>query len=162
MFVDDIYLQSTAGAYIDMLDYERVEVLRGPQGTLYGRNATTGAIKFVPRRPSLTDMRVYAEATYGRRDRLDLRAGVGGPLIDGVLAAKLDVFRTANDGFLTRVTEANVDVDRKFARQEHYGGRLSLLWQATTRSSWSSTSTDRSRTTGPIWSRRSCRRTRPT
>jgi iron complex outermembrane receptor protein len=130
VFVDDIYLQSTAGAYIDMLDYERVEALRGPQGTLYGRNATTGAIKFIPRRPSLTDTRIYAEATYGRRERLDLRGGIGGPLVEGVLAAKLDVFRSATDGFLTRVTEANAEVDDEFARQEHYGARLSLLWQA--------------------------------
>lgn len=130
VFVDDIYLQSTAGAYIDMLDFERVEVLRGPQGTLYGRNATTGAIKFVPRRPSLTDTRIYAEATFGSRERIDLRGGVSVPLVDGVLGAKLDVFRSANSGFLTRVTEANVEVDDEFARQEHYGARLSFLWQA--------------------------------
>ena len=55
VFVDDIYLQSTAAAYVDQIDFERVEVLRGPQGTLYGRNATVGAIKFVPRRPNLKD-----------------------------------------------------------------------------------------------------------
>lgn len=128
VFVDDIYLQSTAAAYVDMIDFERVEVLRGPQGTLYGRNATVGAIKFVPRRPNLNAVTGGASATYGSHDRIDIKANLSVPVIADKLAVKLDAYRTANDGFVKLVDPSNRVVDGSVARLEHYGARLSSLF----------------------------------
>src|SRR5882762_10417519 len=74
LYIDDVYYPRLTGANFDLLDVERVEVLRGPQGTLYGRNSEGGAVRFVTRKPT-GDGGGYLTATYGTRDRLDLRAG---------------------------------------------------------------------------------------
>jgi iron complex outermembrane recepter protein len=130
VFVDDIYLQSTAAAYIDQIDFERVEVLRGPQGTLYGRNATVGAIKFVPRRPDLDKMTGAASVVFGSNSRIDTKGNISIPVVPGTFAIKLDAYRTANDGFVTRVNAANQDLDKDVASMEHYGARVSTLFRA--------------------------------
>jgi iron complex outermembrane recepter protein len=130
IFVDDVYLQSTASAFIEINDFERVEVLRGPQGTLYGRNATTGAIKFVPKRPNLDEFAGFADAVYGSNQRINLSGGVSAPLVPGVLAARLTAYFNTTDGYITRVNEANQKLDGSYADMEHYGARLAFLWQA--------------------------------
>lgn len=131
VFVDDVYLQSTAGAYIDMVDFERVEVLRGPQGTLYGRNATTGAVKFIPRRPPLDAPTLKADLAIGEHARTDARVFWGVPLILDRLGMKLDVYYTENEGYRDRVDAANQVVDDEIDRMKHYGGRLAFLYRAT-------------------------------
>lgn len=73
LYVDDVYYPRLTGANFDLLDVDRIEILRGPQGTLTGRNSEGGAIKFVSRRPNGTDGG-YVQATYGSRDRINLRA----------------------------------------------------------------------------------------
>ncbi len=129
VFLDDVYLQSTAGAYIDMLDIESVEVLRGPQGTLYGRNATTGAIKFTTRAPELERTRFAVEATAGRFNRQDLKLTYSAPIIENTLGFKLDLFQTSNDGFQTLVDLANNPLDDDYGEQEHRGIRAGFLWR---------------------------------
>jgi len=129
VFVDDVYLQSTSAAWIDMLDIERIEVLRGPQGTLYGRNSTSGAIKFVPRRPDPSSLHGYAEVSLGSHSRIDAKAGMNLPAANGAAALKLDVFRSGGDGFLTRVDTANQTLDQDLAKDENYGARLAAIWR---------------------------------
>jgi iron complex outermembrane receptor protein len=73
MYIDDVYYPRLTGANFDLMDVERVEVLRGPQGTLTGRNSEGGAIKFVTRKPT-GEGGGYVSATYGSRDRINLRA----------------------------------------------------------------------------------------
>jgi iron complex outermembrane recepter protein len=73
LYIDDVYYPRLTGANFDLMDVERVEVLRGPQGTLTGRNSEGGAIKFVTRKPT-GDGGGYLSATYGSRDRINLRA----------------------------------------------------------------------------------------
>ncbi len=81
LYVDDVYYPSLTGANFDLMDVDHVEVLRGPQGTLEGRNAEGGAIRFVTRKPG-PDSDSYVDATYGTRDRINLRAGTNITLAD--------------------------------------------------------------------------------
>jgi iron complex outermembrane recepter protein len=73
LYIDDVYYPRLTGANFDLMDVERVEVLRGPQGTLTGRNSEGGAIKFITRKPK-GDGTGYVSATYGSRNRINLRA----------------------------------------------------------------------------------------
>ena len=83
IYVDDVYYATLTGSVLDLLDLERVEVLRGPQGTLSGRNSIGGAIKLFSKRPT-GDNSGYVAATYGSRNRLDIRASGDFGLAEGV------------------------------------------------------------------------------
>lgn len=73
LYIDDVYYPRLVGANFDLLDVERIEILRGPQGTLTGRNSEGGAIKFISRKPT-GEAGGYVSATYGIRNRINLRA----------------------------------------------------------------------------------------
>jgi len=81
-YIDDIYYPLILGSNFDLLDLDHIEVLRGPQGTLFGRNALAGAVNIVSRQPSLTDSSAFVQVTTGSYNRLDLRAGFSVPLAD--------------------------------------------------------------------------------
>ncbi len=83
--VNGIYIADQFGADEDFLDIERIEVLRGPQGTLYGRNATGGAINIITNQPT-QDFEGSAELTYGNYGEIDSQLVLSGPLDDKVLA----------------------------------------------------------------------------
>jgi iron complex outermembrane receptor protein len=73
LYVDDVYFATLTGSILDLLDLDRVEILRGPQGTLAGRNSIGGAVKLYSKRPT-GDGSGYVSAAYGSRNRVDLRA----------------------------------------------------------------------------------------
>ena len=79
--LDGVYLGRTNMGLTQFLDIDRVEILRGPQGTLYGRNATGGAINLVSRMPT-PELEGYVSAGYGEWDRIELEGAVGGPIND--------------------------------------------------------------------------------
>jgi iron complex outermembrane receptor protein len=81
-YIDDVYYPILLGANFDLLDINHIEVLRGPQGTLFGRNTLAGAINIVARQPELGELSGYGEVTVGSYDRRDLRAGFNLPLGD--------------------------------------------------------------------------------
>ncbi len=83
LYLDDVYLNRPQAALLDIYDVERIEVLRGPQGTLYGRNTIGGAIKYVTRRLP-NDFSVIARATYGSYDQADGVLSISAPLTDGI------------------------------------------------------------------------------
>ena len=102
VYVDGIYLARATGADLDLLDIERVEILRGPQGTLFGRNAIGGAITVTTHTPQIGQLEAKAEAIVGRFDRFDLRAAFNLP-VTPVLAIRVAGARQRRDGFGRRL-----------------------------------------------------------
>lgn len=117
VYVDDVYMGSPAGQLFQFFDLERVEVLRGPQGTLYGRNTTGGAINVYGRRPGEV-WEGQASLTYGRFNEVALEAGVGGPIVEDKLGIRLAAVMNNRDGTtLNRLTGEMInDVDNWAAR----------------------------------------------
>jgi iron complex outermembrane receptor protein len=101
MYVDDVYIATLTGSLLDLLDLERVEVLRGPQGTLAGRNAIGGSIKLYSKKPSANDSGSFA-ATYGSRNRLDLRGTANFALTDN-LFMRISGVDKKQGGYIDRI-----------------------------------------------------------
>ena len=97
-YIDDIYYPFLFGSQFDLLDLDHVEVLRGPQGTLFGRNAIAGAINLVSRTPSLTESSASIEVTVGSYNRRDLRAAFSVPLTR-TLAFNASMLAKKRDGY---------------------------------------------------------------
>ena len=131
IYLDGVPYTKAAGAIFDLVDLERVEVLRGPQGTLYGRNSTGGAIKLVSRRPSFEETRGTLRATLGSYNRQDVVGSLSTPLTDE-LAIRLDVVSRSEDGFIRDALSAGDGT-----RPERYNSldrqtfRLGLHWRPT-------------------------------
>jgi iron complex outermembrane recepter protein len=100
MYVDEVYKPVGALQSLQIYDLDRVEVLRGPQGTLYGKNATGGAVNFYSRNPSLTDYDGYAILTGGNYSLFEAQAAVGGPLIDDRLGWRAAMLYEKRDGWV--------------------------------------------------------------
>ncbi|WP_309603296.1 TonB-dependent receptor, partial [Sphingomonas sp.] len=98
VYVDDVYFSRIRGNQLDLLDLERIEVLRGPQGTLYGKNTIGGAIKFVSRKPG-QDFRATGSIALGNYDQVDLKGAASGPVTD-TLAVGFAVMRAKRDGYV--------------------------------------------------------------
>jgi iron complex outermembrane receptor protein len=110
LYVDDVYYPRTLGALFDFLDVERIEVLRGPQGTLYGRNTPGGAVKIITR-GATDELRATADITVGNYGRQQLRAGISGP-ITNTFGGAVSVLKNERDG-TSFSTTLNRDVNRR-------------------------------------------------
>jgi len=124
VFLDGVYLGRPGMAIFDFNDIDQIEYLRGPQGTLFGKNTTAGALNVTTKLPSYT-FGGTAEITVGNYNNQQYLATVTGPLIENVLAARLSVYDHTRDGFIENVATGgrNNDIGRQ-------GGRLSLLLDA--------------------------------
>ena len=98
IYIDDVYHGRPQGAVLDLLDLERVEILRGPQGTLFGKNAIGGTIRLVSRKPQ-GDNTGFAEVTTGRYDRLDVRGSYDISLVPDKLFARFSASSKQRDGY---------------------------------------------------------------
>ena len=122
IYVDDVYYSRVASATFDFLDVAQIEVLRGPQGTLYGKNTTAGAINITTRQPSF-NLEGRAEVSIGNLGFKQVKAAVGGPLSDS-LAARVAVSGTGRRG-----TIFNVASNTWINAQDNLGLRGQLLWR---------------------------------
>lgn len=100
VYIDDAYLPHSIGNVIDVLDIERVEVLRGPQGTLFGRNTIGGAVRVETKKPN-DELGGDVELTVGRFNRIDLKAHVNVPVTDQ-LFVRISGMSADRDGFVDR------------------------------------------------------------
>ncbi|MEI9812555.1 MAG: TonB-dependent receptor [Acidobacteriota bacterium] len=101
-YVDGVYYARPAAATLDFVDLERIEILRGPQGTLFGKNTTAGAINITTRKPTFNPEARY-ELSYGNFGFIQAKASVSGPLIKDKLAARISFSGTQRDGMLYNV-----------------------------------------------------------
>jgi len=101
LYVDDVYYATLTGAIFDLLDVDRVEVLRGPQGTLAGKNSIGGAVKLYSKRPT-GDGSGFISGTYGSRNRIDLRASADIGLTDE-LAMRVAGVAKKQEGYVDRL-----------------------------------------------------------
>jgi iron complex outermembrane recepter protein len=102
IYVDDVYYPSLTGANFDLLDLDRVEILRGPQGTLAGRNSEGGAIRLYSVKPQAEDSG-DVRASYGSRNLVDFRGVANLALIKDTLFMRVSGVSRRQDGYLTRV-----------------------------------------------------------
>jgi iron complex outermembrane recepter protein len=101
-YVDQVYRGRPATASFDFTDIERVEVLRGPQGTLFGKNTTAGAIHVISRPPTF-ETEANAEISFGENDFLQAKGAVSGPLVGDVVAGRLSGQITQRGGVIHNV-----------------------------------------------------------
>jgi iron complex outermembrane receptor protein len=99
IYIDDVVLARSTGAILDLLDLERVEVLRGPQGTLFGKNAAGGAIRLISRKPTGTGP-AFIEGTYGKFNRMDFRGAFETTLVPDTLFGRLSFSSKKRDGYV--------------------------------------------------------------
>ncbi|MDE0155995.1 MAG: TonB-dependent receptor plug domain-containing protein [Gammaproteobacteria bacterium] len=122
-YVDETYVSAMGAAHVQMFDLERVEVLRGPQGTLFGRNATGGLIHYISRRPT-EEFEGYGEFTYGSYNQTKWEGALGGPITQNLLG-RFSFAGNFHDG----VAENRIGPDLR--ESEAYALRGQLEFRAT-------------------------------
>ncbi|MEO9468215.1 TonB-dependent receptor [Parasphingorhabdus sp.] len=98
IYVDGVYIPRTANSSLDLFDVEQVEILRGPQGTLFGRNTTGGAVNYRTKRPT-GQFDIRGQVTLGDFGQRDIKFAAETPLIDDVLSVKVAAFSQHLDGY---------------------------------------------------------------
>ena len=122
LYYDDAILENQVLRGMPAFDLERVEVLRGPQGTLYGRNSTAGAVKLISRKPT-QDFEGYGQVSYGRFGTTKFEGAVGGALVPDVLAARISIDYQRQGGSVENIVTGN-----KLGGYSDVAGRAQLLF----------------------------------
>jgi outer membrane receptor protein involved in Fe transport len=124
VYVDGLYLPRRDGQLLDLIDVQSVQVLRGPQGTLFGKNTTAGAL-IVTTNPPEDQLSGFAEVRVGNYDRQDLRATLSVPLIKDKLLSKVTVGSVERDGY-----QDNKTIGLEPASEDRQSAALQLRWFA--------------------------------
>lgn len=125
VYLDGVFIARSQAAFLDVFDVERIEVLRGPQGTLYGRNSPGGAIKFISS-PAPHTLSANIEAGIGNFGEKVFKGRIGGPLVGDRLRAKLAVATRQHNGFAN-----NSFLDSQDGDTESFAWRTALEWTPT-------------------------------
>ncbi len=130
IYIDDVYIARPQGAVLDLLDIERVEVLRGPQGTLYGKNTVGGAIKYVTKEMS-GDAELNVQGTMGLYNQRDIKVTGQYPIIEDKLYVGFGLASLQRDGY-GEFLESDLDhQDEENYNKDVVAGRLTLEYRAT-------------------------------
>ncbi|ABG38907.1 TonB-dependent receptor [Paraglaciecola sp. T6c] len=124
LHIDGIYVGRNSAAAADVFDVDRLEVLRGPQGTLYGRNATGGSVNIITKKPT-DELEGSADLTYGNYNEARVRGVINVPLSDN-LYSRITMLSESHDGYIKNLYEGGRDVDDK----DSQSGRAQLLYLA--------------------------------
>ncbi len=125
-YVDEVYKGNFVLFGVEMFDLDRVEVLRGPQGTLYGKNTTGGAVNFITHKPGFDDEASF-KIGFGNYSRKEVEGAVQKVLVSDRLSARFAFTYTKVDGFIHNVLPGHPDLEGV----DQYGLRLSVLFKAT-------------------------------
>ena len=126
LYVDDVSISSTFGYDIELFGVERIEVLRGPQGTLYGRNTMGGVVNIITKKPG-NQYEGKASVTYGNYNSQDYRAMVSGPMVKDKLLFGISGIKYVSDGYFDNKYLGTDDGDEK----DDTNGRVHLRWLPT-------------------------------
>jgi iron complex outermembrane receptor protein len=142
LYVDDVYLPTLHGSMLNLVDLDRVEILRGPQGTLSGQNSIGGAIKLYSKKPDGSP-NAFASVTYGSYNDVEIKAATNITLAKDTLFARISGAAVRKDGYITRydyacthpgstVPTSVVNSSCKLGTEggkQYVAGRLALRWQ---------------------------------
>jgi iron complex outermembrane receptor protein len=120
-YVDEVYVGQGAGATLDLYDIERVEVLRGPQGTLFGRNTIGGVVSLTTKRPSET-LTASGQAVFGNFGRYRLAGSLSGPIVGDRVLGKIALIRDRRGGY-----DRNLFLNRRVNDHDAWSGRAQIL-----------------------------------
>jgi iron complex outermembrane receptor protein len=123
VYVDDVYRPASGGLSFQLFDLQRVEVLRGPQGTLFGRNTTGGVVHFISKRPT-DELDGYVDLTYGSYDQMKAEAAFGGPVGETV-SGRLSAAMNKHDGW----TENRFEGAPDYNEGDSVAIRAQLQWE---------------------------------
>ena len=124
LLYDGVVLENALLKGFPAFDLDRVEVLRGPQGTLFGRNTPAGIVKFESARPTEA-LEGYGRLSYGQFNSSNFEGAVSGPLVPSVLSARLSLLAQYRDDW---VNNAHTGEDNALGGHRDFAGRLQLLW----------------------------------
>ncbi|HEU4624549.1 MAG TPA: TonB-dependent receptor [Steroidobacteraceae bacterium] len=99
IYVDDVYYAKEVGSLVDFFDIDRIEVLRGPQGTIYGRNSSIGAVRVITKEAPLDRLDAGGDLTFGTHSQRNVRASIGAPIVQDKVGFRLSFNSRQNDGY---------------------------------------------------------------
>ena len=134
-YVDDFFIQRQNSNNYALFDIDRIEVLRGPQGSLFGRNTTGGAVRVILKEPA-EEFGGYAEVGGGRFDKITARGSVDIPAAEK-FRMKISGYYINDDGFVDNVTTGEDGLNY----EENFGVRGAILWQPSDNASWNASLT---------------------
>lgn len=123
IFVDDMPLASTEAAFNNLADIERIEILKGPQSTLFGKEVSAGAIALTTRRPDTQIMDGYVEGNFGNHNLQEYRLGGNLPLGD-MFAVRASIYHNERDGLID-----NLSTNTEMGEYDKDGGRIRVLFE---------------------------------